>query len=235
MEALLGVARVFTPPHSCYECTLTDQDWQAIAHRQSCRLLSRADMLEGKVPTTATTASIVSGVLAQEVVKLLHRERPGVQSLQGAIVIDGTNNDAYPVSYPFDDDCLAHDTHDTTTTFDVSSDTTISDLFEALGWPDGIAELGDDHLTAWRCTACAVDAPALGAIRDQDGGAARCPRCGEPRLPVTTTAIEAASALASERLEDLGVRTDELVRLRGSRGEASIWLRDGSPYPETWR
>src|SRR5664280_1988475 len=108
IEALTGVARVFTPPDSCYECTLSDTDWEILAHRQSCRLLSRDDLLEGKVPTTATTSSIVAGVQAQEVVKLLHRGREGVRPLASGMYFDGANNDAYPLAYSTDPQCMAH-------------------------------------------------------------------------------------------------------------------------------
>jgi DNA-directed RNA polymerase subunit RPC12/RpoP len=235
MEALLGVARVFRPPDSCYECTLSEADWAAISHRQSCRLLTREEMLTGKVPTTATTASIVSGLLAQEVVKMLHGDRAGVHCLEGAIIVDGSNNDAYPLTYPFDTDCLAHDTHVDTLPLTVDDDTRFSDIFRSVGWADGLVELSGDHLTAWRCTSCKKTHEARGSIRTQNEFTAACPECGASRIPVITTAVSADSDLATERIQPFDLRTDEILRLRGPQGERSVWLQDAGLYPQEWR
>ena len=57
IQELMGIVRVFWPwQGACYECTLTDQDYQIINLRYSCPLLARQDMLQGKVPTTPTSA-----------------------------------------------------------------------------------------------------------------------------------------------------------------------------------
>jgi molybdopterin/thiamine biosynthesis adenylyltransferase len=60
IEVLFGVARVFVPPLSaCYECTMTEQDYRLLNMRRSCALLSREEMLTGKIPTTPTISSII--------------------------------------------------------------------------------------------------------------------------------------------------------------------------------
>ncbi|MBP6805800.1 MAG: ThiF family adenylyltransferase, partial [Chloroflexi bacterium] len=59
IEELMGIVRVFWPGEgACYECTLTDMDYQLIGLRYSCPLLARQNLLKGKVPTTPTSASI---------------------------------------------------------------------------------------------------------------------------------------------------------------------------------
>ncbi|MGI8938237.1 MAG: HesA/MoeB/ThiF family protein, partial [Iamia sp.] len=142
IEALQGVARVFSPPGPCYECTLTDRDFEILSHRQSCRLLSRDDLEAGKVPTTATTASIVGGLQAQEVVKLLHRDSPAVTVAEGAYVMDGANNDTYPLTYAVRDDCLAHDEAGTPIEVAVDPDGTFRDVLAVGGLEGRFVELG---------------------------------------------------------------------------------------------
>ena len=47
--------KVFVPPDSaCYECGMTERDYQLINLRYSCPLLKREDLAQGKVPTAPT-------------------------------------------------------------------------------------------------------------------------------------------------------------------------------------
>ena len=102
IEGIRGVARVFLPDGPCYECTLGENDRRVLDARRSCALLTPEQMLEGKVPTNATTASIIGGIEAQEAIKLLH-DRPGdeepdfdrhqhhAQDLEGQVVDQDRN------------------------------------------------------------------------------------------------------------------------------------------------
>ena len=158
IEALSGVARVFHPPNECYECTLTEDDWHNLAFRQSCRLLSRDDLIAGKVPTTASTSSIIAGFEVQEAIKILHRDREGVRPLSGALVIDGANNDAYPLTYPVNPDCLAHHFYEDPIVLKAQG-VSAKSIVEAA-WrpvPTGeitTVELTDDHVAHWFCPNC---------------------------------------------------------------------------------
>jgi len=236
MEALQGVARVFAPPTSCYECTLTDTDFEILAHRQSCRLLSADDLLEGKVPTTATTSSIVAGVEVQEVVKLLHADRGGVNVLDGAVVTDGANNDSYVLRYPFREDCLAHHTFEQPTVLEADAATTFADVAAAAGFDEGLVELGDDHLLAWECTACGRHDDASGIVallRFEDSA---CPDCGEPRQPSTTTGVEVPGPHAERTLADFAVRIDDVLPVRHGLDYRYVWARAADPdLPDDWR
>lgn len=245
IEALCGIARVFAPPDTCYECTMSELDWQALAHRQSCRLLSVGDLIEGKVPTTATTASIVAGLQAQEVVKLLHAGRPGVHGLSGAIVIDGANNDAYPLAYPHDPDCLAHHRFESPITFANANPASFAQLAIAAWGPDLggatagtplVVELGDDHVTSWRCTVCderAWEGKPLVLITADE---ARCPRCGEPRQPELTTSVGVPGPHANSSIGEFGVRLDEVLVVRRGVEERAVWFAEPDPrLPDSWR
>lgn len=235
MEALSGVARVFAPPHSCYECTLTDADFEALSHRQSCRLLSHDDLLAGKVPTTATTSSIVSGLQVQEVVKLLHAERDSARPVESAFVVDGANNDAYTICYPFNPDCFAHHTFTDPVVLAASADTTFADVVGAVGWDDALVELGDDHVQGWICTACDAKEPAVGIVSLLTFEDAACPTCGEARQPDTISGVAVPGDHAETRLDDFAVRRDEILAVRRGLDYRYVWVQPADPdLPGGW-
>ena len=236
IEALNGAARVFTPPDSCYECTLTETDFEILAHRQSCRLLSRDDLLEGKVPTTATTSSIVAGIQAQEVIKLLHRDVEGVRPLDGGMVFDGANNDAYPLRYPFDDDCLAHHIFADPIVWEAPDGATFGDVVAAAGWDDAVVELGDDHITRWTCPKCETVTPAGAPVALVRFGDGECPKCETTRQPEAVSSIGVPGNDADVSLADLGVRADEILAVRRGVDYRYVWVQSLAPeLPEEWR
>ncbi|MDJ0754658.1 MAG: ThiF family adenylyltransferase [Ardenticatenaceae bacterium] len=103
IQELMGIVRVFWPAKggANYECTLSDRDYQLISLRYSCPLLARENILQGKVPTTPTSASIVAAFQTQEALKLIHdmEVEPGV-----ALLVNGLTNDIYKTEYPVIED-----------------------------------------------------------------------------------------------------------------------------------
>jgi adenylyltransferase/sulfurtransferase len=98
IQELMGIVRVFWPGRGAnYESTLSDHDYQIIGLRYSCPLLARDNILQGKVPTTPTSASIVAAFQTQEALKILHNleVEPGV-----GLMINGLTNDIYKTTYP---------------------------------------------------------------------------------------------------------------------------------------
>ena len=74
IEGLDGLVRSFGIDGVCYECTLSEEDLKLLSLRKSCALLSEEDIVIGKVPTTATSASIISGFQTQEALIYLSRK-----------------------------------------------------------------------------------------------------------------------------------------------------------------
>lgn len=113
IEVLNGFARVFVPGKgACYECTMTDTDWQLINKRKSCALLTHEEMASGKIPTTPTSSSIIAGIQVQEMLKLLHSDRD-LPTLAGkGYVFNGLTHDSYVVEYQRKEDCMSHDTYE---------------------------------------------------------------------------------------------------------------------------
>jgi adenylyltransferase/sulfurtransferase len=236
MEALAGVARVFRPPDSCYECTLTATDFEILSHRQSCRMLSNDDLVDGKVPTTATTSSVVAGLQVQEVVKLLHADRDGVQGVDGGFVLDGANNDSYVIRYPFGINCQAHDTYVDPITLDTDETTTFRDVVSAAGWDEALVELGDDHLVGWRCTSCGLEASDHGPVMLKTFRDAECPDCGEPRQPESVTTVAVPGKDADTPLGEFGIRVDEILAVRQGLDHRYVWAKQLDPeLPDGWR
>lgn len=61
--------------------------------------------MQGKVPTTPTSASIVAAFQTQEALKLLHN----MEVLPGkALMINGLTNDIYLTEYPIKAGCMSH-------------------------------------------------------------------------------------------------------------------------------
>lgn len=131
IEELMGIVRVFWPGRGAnYESTLTDYDYQMISLRYSCPLLARQNLLQGKVPTTPTSASIVAAFQTQEALKIIHDMdvEPGV-----ALLINGLTNDIYKTEYPVIEDRLHPALDPIVELADINSaDSTLADLLTAV-------------------------------------------------------------------------------------------------------
>jgi adenylyltransferase/sulfurtransferase len=107
-----------------------EMDYKLLNMRKSCALLSRDEMLTGKVPTTPTTAAVIAGIQVQEAIKHLH----GKETLNGeGFVFNGLTHDSYKVSYTRDEECLSHDTYEDQDIVEwekPSSETTLHELLE---------------------------------------------------------------------------------------------------------
>ena len=109
IEVLTGVARMFVPPEgACYECTMSETDYILINKRKSCMLLGIDEIVQGKIPTTPTIASVIAGVQVQEAVKYLHK-RDDLILLNGkGFIFNGSINDSYNIEYQRNEDCPSH-------------------------------------------------------------------------------------------------------------------------------
>lgn len=253
IEALSGAARVFVPPEgACYECTLDGRDYELMARRRTCALLSRDEMLSGKVPTTPTSASIVAAIQVQEVLKLLHRDR-GLAVLEGrGFIYYGHANDAYVVTYPRREDCLSHDTFASVRVEPWSArSATPAELIEASrragqdappsadplpsreagDGPAGTApgeggwavELPGELCLAARCRSCRLERPLRRPLRRLTHRDVACPGCGEVMELDLTHTVPEGSWLAGCPLIELGVPLWDIVTVVGPKGQRFHW------------
>ena len=185
IDGLVGIARCFAPPSSaCYECTLGEADLKLLSVRRSCALLPPDDLDGGRVPTTATTASVVAAMQVQEAVKIIH-DAPGADALVGkGFVFNGMTHDSYVVTYQRDEECLSHDTYDLSESPVVERDTTLGALLtvaESEVGPGARVQLEHEIVTGFACARCKRIEDRLGPAFGMSHEDSVCPECGDAR------------------------------------------------------
>jgi adenylyltransferase/sulfurtransferase len=220
IQELMGIVRVFWPGQgACYECTLTDLDYQIINLRYSCPLLARENVLQGKVPTTPTSASIVAAFQTQEALKLIHEMevQPGK-----AVMINGLTNDIYTTEYPVKALCMSHSTLDPIVELPqvTAAGTTLGELLaiarEQLG--DGVVvELDGELVVGMVCPSCGLEAPVFQRMARLYEEAAVCPNCGSTREMQLTHRFTGEEAYLERTLEQLDIPPLGILRARNGQ------------------
>jgi molybdopterin/thiamine biosynthesis adenylyltransferase/predicted RNA-binding Zn-ribbon protein involved in translation (DUF1610 family) len=224
IQELMGIVRVFWPGRgACYECTLTDADYQAIGLRYSCPLLARENILQGKVPTTPTSASIVAAFQSQEALKLIHglEVQPGT-----ALLVNGLTNDVYNTEYPEKEFCMSHNRLDPIVKLpETTVDTTLGELLalaqERLG-PEAVLEFDGEVVVAMECPDCGMREPVFKKMARLYEGTASCPSCGSRREMVLTHRITGDEPYLERTLGEFDVAPLSIIRARN--GQERIYL-----------
>lgn len=215
IQEINGVTKVFTPPDGpCYECGMTERDYQLIQLRYSCPLLKLEDMQQGKVPTAPTIASIIGGMQSQEALKLIH----GLKTDAGtAMVFNGVANQFYKSKYPFREDCLSHEFYEEILESNISSENTVAELFawleEKTGCKCEAIELDRDFLTELNCRSCnrseTVNQPRSSVSMNR----AICEGCGEVMTPETLHEVP-AGVMDTRKIGEIGIPKNDIVKVR---------------------
>lgn len=230
IQEISGVVKVFAPPASaCYECGMTERDYQLINLKYSCPLLKREDIAEGKVPTAPTISSMIAGLQTQEALKLLHgmAVKPGA-----AMVWNGESNNFYTTNYQRKDNCLSHETYGEIKSVPLRALDPVSELFEVVQGKK--LHLDRDLLVDVECPACGVKKSifrpvALVTLRD-----GKCGECGAVMKTTIVHSVERGTPLASRTLREVGVAPFDIVkvetetsglyvRLEGDRASELKW------------
>lgn len=216
IQEIQGVVKVFTPPDSsCYECAMTERDYQLLNLRYSCPLLKREDMMAGKVPTAPTIASMMAALQVQEALKLLH----GMPSAAGsALVFNGVGNQFYTTRLPFREDCLSHESYPKPTELSLGHQATAAELFQAVREePAGplVLVLDRELVAAFECPRCDWRIEVMRPRSRVTLAESVCPSCGEPARPEIIDRVAEDAPAASRSLADLGVPAYDIVRVEG--------------------
>lgn len=221
IQELLGVARVFWPGRgACYECTLTDADWETIRHHYSCTLLAVEGLARGKVATTPILAAIIGGLQAQEAMKILH----GLQVESGrGLIFNGLSNHVYTITYPSRPDCSVMDCRMAVIEElpgARSNSLTVGELLalgqERLG-EGSIIELNFELVVELHCPSCGQGEPVYRPLRTLNARHASCPRCGQTRRARSIHALDTEGEYLDRCLCEVGIPPFHIVSLR--RGE----------------
>ena len=236
IQEIQGVVKVFVPPDSsCYECAMTSRDYQLLNLRYSCPLLRRDQILEGKVPTAPTIASMMAALEVQEALKILH----GMPVAAGtAMVFNGVTNQFYTTRLPFRDDCLSHETYPTPVELPLGNGDTLSALFEAaLSSVTGPLSLSleRDLIVALDCPRCGWRADVFRPRTRMRQSEAVCPNCREAARPETLNLVAGDSPFLTRTLAELGVPPYDVVRIDGDDASGFFLLaNDRAGQGEGW-
>lgn len=229
IQEIAGVVKVFVPPDSsCYECAMTEADYRLINMRYSCPLLKREDLLQGKVPTAPTIASIVAGLQTQEALKLLH----GFRDFAGkALVLSGMVNNFYTTAFPRREGCLSHETYPEAEPLPLTAGgSTATELFglarRAFGGDSGGGlrlALDRDLLLGLSCPDCGVDRRVMRPLALVSHREGTCEACGQVMRTELASEIAEGSPESLLTLGVLGVPAYDIVRV--TRGNESRFFR----------
>ncbi len=221
IEVLHGVVRGFSAPGTaCYECTMSQVDWDLLNKRRSCSLLARRAAVERGTPTTPTTASVIGAMQVTEAVKHLH----GLPSLLGkGFVFDGVEHTSYTVTYPTSPQCPWHEgAAAVESRMEFSSDTPLSAVWEAgagrLGGVDSI-EFGRELVEKVECSTCGHVGGIMRPAEVIEAERLRCPSCGKECAPVFLHSIAGDSELLARTPREVGLPAWDIV-----------WARRGATY-----
>ena len=232
LDVLSGIVRSFAGPETaCYECTMSQVDWDLLAKRRSCSLLARQASVEGGTPTTPTTASVVGAIQAQEVVKRLH----GMEALNGqGFVFEGLTHNSYQVNYPISPDCPWHEPPTPIETMAAwGSDTLLRDVWawgaERLGGLDAI-DLSRELVECLDCPACGRSRQVLQSIERIGEDQAVCEACGGEYVPRFLHSLDGDSALLDMSIGDLGLPAWDIVWPR--KGDKAVGVEFSADRPD---
>jgi adenylyltransferase/sulfurtransferase len=216
IQEIQGVVKVFVPPDSaCYECAMTERDYQLINLRYSCPLLKRDEILAGKVPTAPTIASMMAALQVQEALKLLHELPVAAGS---ALVYNGVANQFYSTRLPYREDCLSHETYPEPSESPLSCHSRVSELFDLarplLHGPLRLA-LDRELVVDLNCPRCQWRAPVMTPRAKLHAAKAVCPNCREQTIPEFVSQVDEDSQLAAEPLSRVGIPPYDIVRIDG--------------------
>lgn len=240
IQEIQGVVKVFVPPDSaCYECAMTERDYQLLNLRYSCPLLTRDQIVSGKVPTAPTIASMMAALEVQEALKILH----GLPVAAGsALVYNGVANQFYTTRLPFRDDCLSHETYPEPHALAMGCGTTVAELCRAAAElvPGPLCLVLDRELVvSIECPRCNWRGPVMRPRVAVKASEAVCPHCRDQARPEFTSAIAADGPLAAEPLSRVGIPPYDIVRIDGPAESGFFLLAadrdDGNRARETSR
>jgi molybdopterin/thiamine biosynthesis adenylyltransferase len=221
LDHLSGTMRTFVPPdQACYECNLTQQDYQRLNARYSCGLLPRDGPALAGVPTAPTVAAMVGAWQVQEAVKWLHG-----QPVAGgeAISCYGLTHSFHRVRFSRRQDCMAHERLGRIVQLAAATHrSTVGQLLALLRRELGVEveiELDRELVWAVSCARCGTRAEQLRPLSTLDRRAAQCPRCGAQQDLHLTHCLDARGGWHDLRLDELGVPPLHVLTAREASGD----------------
>jgi molybdopterin/thiamine biosynthesis adenylyltransferase len=232
IEVLHGVVRGFAPPQTaCYECTMSQVDWDLLNQRRSCSLLARRALAQHGTPTTPTTAAIIGALQVQEMVKHLH----GLKALLGrGVIFDGAEHASFAVNYPVAPDCPWHEPPaPIESAWPFNSATKLEEIWAQaaarFGGVDAL-DLSREIVERLECPSChrseSVWQPAERIGADQ----LRCPACRAECAPVFVHSLSAGSGWLQKSVRELGLPAWDIIWARRGAEVVGYEMAEDNPW-----
>lgn len=235
LDSLAGIVRTFMPNRGpCYECTLSEADYDALNVRYSCAVYQ--NQVENVVPTTPTISSIIGAFEAQEAIKIIH-SFPDSELLVGkALFINSRTYQFEKFVYQMSNICTSHENYSSIVEMkDVSANSTVIEMFSSLSKiflsTNFILELRFEIVLSMYCYKCEkeflVNLPLFKIKTDEYF----CQQCGGMMMPIMTHYIENTSDLAKYRLHELGVPEGDILIIRQEGNFPPLFVELTSDIP----
>lgn len=218
IEGLRGIVRTFGNEGPCYECTLSEADYKQMSHRKSCALLSPEEIVSGKTPTNATTASVVAGVQVQEAIKLIVGREDMLSLVGKCWVYTGDSMATYTTAYQEDEYCLAHDRYADIRKFENPENLAeIVKVAESLTGENAEAiDFEEDLIRLKSCSNCGGN--DVSKLRSSFAlGEGRCQTCGEELAGEISTSIEPSDSRVHQKMDSFGFPVKEFITVRTAK------------------
>lgn len=223
IQEINGVAKVYGPPDgSCYECTMTENDYRLMNLRYSCPLLKQEDIQAGRVPTAPTIASMIGALQVQEALKLLHQIPTDTGT---ALVFNGLANQFYKSRLPRRDDCLSHETYQPVHVSSISCRDSIATLLEQAGQELDTSVtlvLDRDFVKSLQCDSCSNTREVGCLALELSQKEAYCD-CGQPMRPQMVSEITVDTLPSDTPLDQLGIPERDILKLMDDQGQEFYW------------
>jgi adenylyltransferase/sulfurtransferase len=222
IEGIRGVVKVFPPTGACYECTLGEVDRQILEKRKACSLLTVGDVAEGKVPTTASTSSVVAGLQTQEAVRLLNGMLSPLSN-RGWFLI-GESFDTYIVDYSEDEWCPVHENYQDHVTVPVRRAQTLRSVVALVvgANDDWEVHFEDVVVREGRCFDCAVVVPLMRIVTSLTDDDVRCPSCLSALGLDSTNSATTDDPMLECSLGDLGLAPFDVLTIKVPDGATHV-------------
>ena len=213
IEGIRGVVKVFPPSGACYECTLGEVDRSILEKRKTCSLLTAEEVSLGKVPTTATTSSVVAGLQTQEAIRILNGGESPLNN-KGWFLI-GESFDTYTVDYQIDEWCQAHEDYRDFTPIVNSGTATLRAIVpEGISVDNGEFQFEEMMVRGGRCFECDTSLTINRISTALTAADIACLTCGEAMGLDATLTIGGNDELLDATIDSLGLATFDVVTFR---------------------
>ena len=227
IEGLMGKVQTFTPDGPCYACTMSEKDWELLAHRKACKLLGTDEILAGHTPTNATTSSIIAGIQTQEAIKYLAEVDSSMHALENKVWrMIGEQMATFTSFIEIDEYCPFH-FDPIETTQHIQLPRTLAQLWNSLSLDDDTQiSFYDDFLFIHGCSACGT--PPTFGYKDLLKKQGVCHKCGAERVVDLQSRISKSDEITTLPIEPEFWPQLSFAQIRKSDAQERIEITRGA-------